>query len=79
MIAYRRYITIKDPKQVILSDLPFRVGQRVEVVLIVEDDQAAEHHEELRVLFNTTQALPQAQTVTEEEIAAEIAAYLAGR
>lgn len=29
MNAYKKYITITDPSQVILSDLPFPVGQRV--------------------------------------------------
>jgi hypothetical protein len=33
----------------------------------------------LKALFKETQALPQAKTITEEEIAAEIAAYRAGK
>jgi len=33
----------------------------------------------LKALFKATQALPQAKTITEEEIAAEIAAYRAGK
>ena len=79
MMAYRQYVTIQDPKQLVLSGLPFRPGQRVEVVMIAEEEQPAARVQELRTLFKTTQALPQAQAITEEEIAAEIAAYRAGQ
>jgi len=79
MIAYRQYVTVQKSKQIILSDLPFQPGQRVEVVVIAEDEQPANRVRELRGLFQTTQALPQAQAITEDEIAAEIAAYRAGR
>lgn len=34
---------------------------------------------ELRALFAATQALPQAQSISEEEIAAEVAAYREGK
>jgi len=79
MIAYRQYTTVQESKQIILSDVPFQPGQRVEVVLIAEEERPAARVQELRALFKATQALPQAQTITEEEIAAEIAAYRAGR
>ena len=79
MMAYRQYITIQDPKQLVLSGLPFRPGQRVEVVMIAEEEQPAARVQELRALFKTTQALPQARAISEDEIAAEIAAYRAGR
>ena len=79
MMAYRRYVTVQDPRQIVLSDVPFRAGQRVEVVVIAEEEQPAARVQELRALFKTTQALPQAQAITEEEIAAEIAAYRAGQ
>ncbi len=79
MIAYRRYVTIKESKQIVLSDVPFEPGQRVEVVVIAEDGEAGARVRELKALFEATQALPQAQAITEDEIAAEIAAYRAGR
>lgn len=79
MITYKQYITITDPNHVVLSDLPFRAGQRVEVVLIAEEDNRGNSTEELRTLFKTTQALPQAQAISEDDIAAEIAIYRAGR
>lgn len=79
MIAYREYITVQESKQIVLSNVPFQPGQRVEVVLIAEEERPAARVQELRALFKATQALPQAQAITEEEIAAEIAAYRAGR
>jgi hypothetical protein len=79
MLAYRQYARVQASKQIILSDLPFQPGQRVEVVVIAEDDEPpVKRVQELRELFQTTQALPQAQAISEEEIAAEIAAYRAG-
>ena len=79
MFAYRQYTTVQISKQIVLSDLPFRPGQRVEVVVIADDEQPANLVRELRELFQVTQALPQAQAISEEDIAAEIAAYRAGR
>ena len=79
MLAYRQYVTVQKSKQIVLSDLPFLPGQRVEVVVIAEDQPAANRVRELRELFQATQALPQAQALSEEEIAAEIAAYRAAQ
>ena len=79
MLAYKQYVTIKDPAKIELSGLPFRTGQRVEVVMIAEDDDRATRVEELQGLFRTTQDLPQAKAITEEMIAEEIEAYRAGR
>ncbi|MEH2357639.1 hypothetical protein [Nostoc sp.] len=39
MNAYKTYITIEDPKQLVLSDLPFKAGQRVEVIILTDDNQ----------------------------------------
>ena len=33
MRAYKKYVVIEDPHRVVLSDLPFETGQRVEVVI----------------------------------------------
>jgi hypothetical protein len=79
MLAYKQYVTIKDPAKIELSGLPFRAGQRVEVVMIAEDDDRATRVEELRALFRSTQALPQAKAITEEMIAEEVEAYRARR
>lgn len=78
MIAYKRTVTIQDPRELVLNDLPFRPGQRVEVVLLAEETPPNISQLELQSLFRDTQALPIAQTITDDEIAAEIEAYRAG-
>ena len=78
MNAYKAYITIEDPKQVILSDLPFQPGQRVAVIILAEENPRAEMSQKLRELFDRTQALPGVEDITEEEITAEIEAYRRG-
>ncbi|HAI68704.1 MAG TPA: hypothetical protein DCM38_04610 [Gammaproteobacteria bacterium] len=37
MLAYRQHITIENPKQVLLSNLPLTIGQQVEVLILVKD------------------------------------------
>ncbi|MGF1933578.1 MAG: hypothetical protein RM347_004170 [Nostoc sp. ChiQUE02] len=78
MNAYKKYITITDPNQVILSDLPFQVGQRVEIIILAEDNPRTEISKKLKDLFDKTQSLPGVQNITETEISAEIEAYQRG-
>ena len=77
MIAYKRTVTIKNPRELVLNDLPFEAGQRVEVVLLAEEAQSGNILSELQQLLGDTQALPPARTITDEEILAEIEAYRA--
>lgn len=79
MKAYKTYITIRDPKHVVLSDVPFRPGQCVEVVLLTREDDQNSNVNELQTLFKNTQALSQARSISEEDIAAEIEAYRSGK
>jgi len=79
MLAYKKYVTIKDPSKIELTGLPFRPGQRVEVVMIAEDEERETQVEQLRALFKKTQALPQAQAISDDVIAEEIEEYRAGR
>ena len=58
MNAYKTYITIENPKQVVLSDLPFQVGQRVEIIVLAEDNPQDTISNKLRNLFDKTQAIP---------------------
>ena len=37
MDAYKKYLTISEKREVVLSDLPFSPGQRVEVIIIAEN------------------------------------------
>ena len=79
MIACKRIVTVEDPERVVLSGLPFRRGQRVEIVMIAEDELNRPAAEELRQLLRETQQLPAAKAVSEDQIAEEIAVYRAGR
>ncbi len=78
MNAYKTYITIENPKQVVLSDLPFQVGQRVEIIVLAEDNPQDTISNKLRNLFDKTQAIPGVEEITDEDIAAEIQAYRRG-
>ena len=79
MLAYKQYVTISDPSKMELTNLPFRKGQRIEVVMIADDDDRAVRVEELRNLFKNTQALPHIQAISEDMIAEEIEKYRFGR
>ena len=61
-----------------LSDLPFRSGQIVEILVLAEEDRE-NAVKELKALFKETQSLPQAKTLTDEDIRAEIEAYRSGK
>jgi hypothetical protein len=79
MQAYRLYTTITDPQQITLTNLPFTAGQAVEILILSKDTASNEPPANLglqaQLLFRLTQALPQVQTITDEDIAAEVAAY----
>ena len=62
----------------VLSGLPFRPGQRVEVVMLAEEE-IAPLPEKLRRLLRATQELPSARSLSDEEIREEVAAYRARR
>ncbi len=75
MQAYRTKIKIKDPKQLILSNLPFRSGQIVEVLVLAQDEEREAAVREFEALFTETQSLPQVIALSDEDILAEIEAY----
>jgi hypothetical protein len=79
MKAYRAYLTIKDPKKVVLSDLPFRQGQRIEVVVLAKDEVDGARLQELKDLLKATQSLPRIQPLSEEDITREVEAYRSGQ
>lgn len=78
MNAYKKYITIEDPNNTVLSGLPFQPGQQVEIIILAEENPRAEISQKFRNLFDKTQAIPGVQEITEEEIAVEIEAYRRG-
>jgi hypothetical protein len=78
MKEFRTSLTIKDPKQLVLSDLPFSEGQEVEVVVVAKDGMDARVRQ-LKDLLKATQSLPYLQALTEEDIIHEVEAYRNGR
>ncbi|NJO40555.1 MAG: hypothetical protein HC769_04435 [Cyanobacteria bacterium CRU_2_1] len=78
MTAYKTFVTIEDPNQVILSNLPFQKGQRVRVVILAEDNDRATMSQRFRNLFRETQTLPGINDVTEADITTEITAHRRG-
>ena len=78
MNTYKKYITIEDPNYVVLSDLPFQAGQRVEVIILAQNNERAVLAQKLRELLKETQALHADNPLTEEQIVAEIEAYRRG-
>ena len=79
MIAYKRTLTVEDPDRVVLSGLPFRKGQRVEIVVLAEELRARRPRKGLRSLLKATQDASASRPVTERQIAGEIVAQRSGR
>ena len=80
--AYRKKVTVRSDGRIEILEPILKPGTQAEVIVLVEtESESAEailaRVNEWKTLFKETQALPQAQVITEEEIAAEIAAYRA--
>jgi flagellar biosynthesis/type III secretory pathway chaperone len=75
MTSYKTYLTVDESNQIIVSNLPFKPGQKVEVRIEVVDENKQPLVKELQNLFKEIQALPSSKNITEEEIVAEIEAY----
>jgi len=41
MLGYRQHVTVQDPQKLILSNLPVKAGQQVEILIFVKEDAAA--------------------------------------
>lgn len=74
MPDYTTSIIIDDPNNIVLSDLPFKRGQKVQIQInLIEDELSLV--ERWKTLFNKTQQLHADNPLTDEEIAAEIKDY----
>jgi hypothetical protein len=78
MNTYQTYLTIDNSQQVVLSNLPFAVGTKVEIKIQVVDEKRLAAANQLKDLFKEIQSLPSSQEITEEEISEEIDAYRRG-
>ena len=72
MSTFRTYQTVPETSQLVLDKVPFTPGERVEIVVRSCPTNGAALIEEWNRL---TQALPQVQRLTDDEIAAEVAAF----
>ena len=84
MGTFRIRTTISKDGKLSIRGLPFRPGAKVEVIVREEAKKVSASKRkalagELKALFKEIQSLPQARSITEEEIAAEIAAYRASK
>ncbi|MFZ1042169.1 MAG: hypothetical protein WAN58_12765 [Anaerolineales bacterium] len=82
METFRIRTTISKDGKLSIKGLPFRPGAKVEVIVReearkVSASQRKELASEMQSVFKEIQSLPQARTITEAEIADEIAAYRA--
>ncbi len=80
--AYRKKVTVRPDGRIDMKDFILKPGTKAEIIILVESSpentkDRPQRVQEWQSLFAETQVLPQAQTITEEEIAAEIAAYRA--
>lgn len=74
MKTYKTSFVITASKQVILSDMPFGVGEKVEVIVSRPvNGSRADRVRKLKTLFKTTQSLPQIRNLTDAEILSEVA------
>ncbi|MBV5273783.1 MAG: hypothetical protein JZU52_09100 [Lamprocystis purpurea] len=79
MNAYKTYVQIDATGRLVLEGLPFRQGALLEVLIIDQSRPPQERAEEWSALMRHVQSLPQAQTITDEDIAAEIDACRSGQ
>lgn len=72
MNAYKKYMTIEQSHQLFLADLPFELGQKVEVIILAEASQETNPQlEELRKKIDSATAQILAGNVTDGELVFE--------
>lgn len=79
MQAYKTYARVQASGELAIGQLPFAPGSLVEVLVVGAERNAAERDQEWGRLMQTVQALPQAQSISDADIAAEIDATRASR
>ena len=81
--ALRQKVRVRSGGRIEVRFPELEPGVMAEVIVLIEKQPSLSERParvaEMAALFQTTQALPQAQAISEEEIAAEIAAYRAGK
>lgn len=81
--AFRQKVKVQPGGVIEIRSPELTPGAMAEVIVLMETREGESARvtrvRELAELFKMTQALPQAQAISEDEIAAEIAAYRASR
>jgi len=72
----KKELVIDNSHSFLLSDLPFKTGEKVVVFVMSETDLTAKL-KKWQILFRETQALQQVKDITDADIDAEIEAYRA--
>ncbi len=60
MNSYKKYLTIEDPNNLVLSDLPFSSGQRVEIIIMSEEETRKKQAKKTAISINNEAFLIQA-------------------
>ena len=79
MQPYRTIITVDNPNQIILNNVPVQPGDRVEIVVRPHSKPRGEVTDRMKKLLRKTHSLPQLENISVEEIADEVAAYRHGK
>lgn len=80
MNPYKTLTVVTPSKQVVLSDIPFGVGDKVPIIVSRSENGPREHRvRKLKALFKKTQSLPQIHNLTEDEIEREVEAHRSDR
>ena len=72
MNAYKKYVIIDNPQQLVLSDLPFSASQKVEIIILAEEHNEVDSQlEELRQKIDSATEQILAGNVTDGELVFE--------
>ena len=79
MNTFRITTTVSKDGKLSIKGLPLRPGAKVEVTVRPARQTARVSASDLKTFFKEIRSLPQAKSITEKEIAAEINAYRASK
>jgi hypothetical protein len=72
MKTIKKYLTVTEANSIILSNLPIKRGEKVEVIIHYQQNSKDRDITKLKKLFDETQALPHLKNISEEEVLDEI-------
>ena len=75
MQAYKTHVTVTPSGEILLKNLPFTPGSRVEVVILEDSSEAERKGTQWQESNRRIRALPGIEDITEADIQAEIDAF----